>query len=73
MAKTYNKHPDELIERLLERYGKRADEGMERFGHPVLKSNRSNIQWITDAQEELWDAIVYLEALKVKFKNKADI
>jgi hypothetical protein len=43
---------------------KRADDGIKKYGSTMLHSKKSFVAWIDDAQEELWDAIVYLEKLK---------
>ena len=44
--------------------GKRADDGIKKYGSTMFHSKKSFVAWIDDAQEELWDAIVYLEKLK---------
>jgi hypothetical protein len=43
---------------------KRADDGIKKYGSTMLHSKKSFVAWIDDTQEELWDAIVYLEKLK---------
>lgn len=57
--------PDPIIERLVNRFIKRSEEGMVKFGVSIDEQDSKNsTEWITDVQEELWDAIVYLEKLK---------
>lgn len=55
---------DKMIRKIMQRMGKRADDGIKKYGSTMLHSKKSFIAWIDDAQEELWDAIVYLEKLK---------
>ena len=40
--------------------------GMKRFGKTMRGNNKSIIKWITDAQEEARDLILYLEKIKEK-------
>ena len=55
---------DKMIRKIMQRMSKRADDGIKKYGSTMLHSKKSFIAWIDDAQEELWDAIVYLEKLK---------
>ena len=55
---------DKMIKKIMQRMGKRADDGIKKYGSTMLHSRKSFVAWVDDAQEELWDAIVYLEKLK---------
>jgi hypothetical protein len=55
---------DKMIKKIMQRMSKRADDGIKKYGSTMLHSKKSFVAWIDDAQEELWDAIVYLEKLK---------
>ena len=55
---------DKMIKKIMQRMSKRADDGIKKYGSTMLHSRKSFVAWIDDAQEELWDAIVYLEKLK---------
>jgi len=55
---------DKMIQKIMQRMSKRADDGIKKYGSTMLHSKKSFVAWIDDAQEELWDAIVYLEKLK---------
>ena len=55
---------DEMIQRIIDRMAKRADKGIKKYGSTMAHSQKSFHAWVDDAQEELWDAIVYLEKLK---------
>jgi len=39
----------------------RADEGMVRFGKTIDENDKTTVEWIREAQEELLDATIYLE------------
>ena len=55
---------DKMIRKIMQRMSKRADDGIKKYGSTMLHSKKSFVAWIDDTQEELWDAIVYLEKLK---------
>ena len=55
---------DKMIKKIMQRMSKRADDGIKKYGSTMLHSRKSFVAWVDDAQEELWDAIVYLEKLK---------
>ena len=55
---------DKMILKIMKRMAKRSDDGIKKYGSTMLHSRKSFVAWIDDAQEELWDAIVYLEKLK---------
>ena len=55
---------DKMIRQIMKRMGKRADDGIKKYGSTMAHSKKSFVAWIDDTQEELWDAIVYLEKLK---------
>ena len=55
---------DKMIQKIMQRMSKRADDGIKKYGSTMLHSRKSFVAWVDDAQEELWDAIVYLEKLK---------
>ena len=55
---------DKMIRKIMQRMSKRADDGIKKYGSTMLHSKKSFVAWVDDAQEELWDAIVYLEKLK---------
>lgn len=58
------KSQDKINERVAILLEKRFKKGLESYGIPISKANKNATQWITDTQEELLDAVVYLEKLK---------
>ena len=61
---------DPLVQRILERFAKRSDDGIKKYGKTMLQATKSIAQWIDDAQEESWDKIVYLEKIKIELQKK---
>lgn len=60
---------DRLIRGILRRMVRRAEDGVQTYGCTMEQADKPVDQWIIDAQEELWDAIVYLEKLRVDHAN----
>lgn len=52
-----------------ERLEKQTEKGIKKYGATVNPSDYDTIGWIEHAQDELIDAIVYLETLKQKVKK----
>jgi len=61
---------DPLVQVILERFAKRSENGIKKYGKTMLQATKSRIKWINDAQEESWDTIVYLEKLKTELQKK---
>lgn len=61
---------DPTIQAIVTRIVERSNAGMEKYGHS-LRDNKSKtlIEWINDTQEELYDAMAYLEKLKERIKE----
>ena len=60
---------DPLVQVILERFAKRSENGIKKYGKTMLQATKSHIKWINDVQEESWDTIVYLEKLKTELKK----
>jgi len=55
---------DPVVERVVEKFVSRSDVGFAKYG-VTLEDDKSNIfQWINHLQEELMDAVLYLQKLK---------
>jgi hypothetical protein len=44
----------------------RSNEGIIKYGNTMRTADKPIIDWISDTQEELLDAVVYLEKVKEK-------
>ena len=64
------KTKDKLVQGVIDRIDKRSDAGIKKFGCTMLQSKKPTIAWIDDAQEELADAIIYLEKFKYILKEE---
>ena len=55
---------DPVVERVIDKFVSRSDVGFAKYG-VTLENDKSNIfQWINHLQEELMDAVLYLQKLK---------
>jgi hypothetical protein len=64
---------DPLVASIIKRANDRANNGMVTYGDTMKDATKRTTHWIVDIQEELWDAIVYLEKLKDLIKNDPDL
>ena len=61
---------DSIVDNVINKFIKRSNEGMINFGMSIEDNPKEEILWIEDAQEELMDAVLYLEKLKqLKIKS----
>ena len=64
MKKTSYVFRDPVVERVVDKFVSRSDVGYAKYG-VTLDQDKSNIfQWINHLQEELMDAVLYLQKLK---------
>jgi len=61
---------DSVVKSVIEKFTERAKEGKKKYGTDLDRDDLKTIEWINHAQEELMDAILYLEKLKKIFKNE---
>ena len=55
---------DIIIDRVIEKIKKRADVGFKKYGVTLEQDDQPLDKWLTDIQEELMDAINYIEKAK---------
>jgi hypothetical protein len=72
MVRKNIKTKDPLVQKVIERIAKRSDAGIKKFNCTMGDSKKPTIAWINDAQEELGDAIIYLEKLKTVLEEERD-
>lgn len=63
------KEVDSVVYSIVNQFTKRAKVGMEKYGTNLDRTDLSTFDWIQHAQEELMDAILYLEKLKRAFQQ----
>ena len=68
MTKKQIKFRDPVVERVVEKFVSRSDVGYAKYGQTLDKERRSKVkdlaQYVNDVQEELMDAVLYLQAVK---------
>ena len=63
---------DNLVASIIKRANDRANEGIVTYGDTMDDATKPTVDWIKDTQEELWDAIVYLEKVR-QILNEQDL
>ena len=58
---------DSVVVSVIKQFKQRADFGMLKYGTNLDRTDLGTLDWIQHAQEELMDAILYLEKLKQYF------
>ena len=64
------KTKDKLVQGVIDRIAKRSEKGIKKFNCTMLQSKKPTIAWIDEAQQELSDAIIYLEKFKYILKEE---
>ncbi len=59
---------DEIVESVINEFRLRSERGIEKYGTTLQENELSPLEWLKHLQEELMDAVLYLE--KVKQINK---
>jgi len=63
---------DSVVSAIVQKFLDRARVGQEKYGTTLDRTDLSTLQWITHAQEELMDGILYLEKLKQLFAKNTN-
>ncbi len=64
---------DPLVQKVIDRMAARSESGIKKFGNTMDKADKSLHEWILDTQEELADAIIFLEKVKEQLRKKEDL
>ena len=57
---------DQLVLSVLKRFNNRSKVGIEKYGTTLERDDLSLYDWLNHLQEELMDAVNYIEAIKNK-------
>tara|TARA_R110000823_G_scaffold42713_2_gene111683 strand:- start:79 stop:348 length:270 start_codon:yes stop_codon:yes gene_type:complete len=60
---------DPIVNKVINKMVDRSDEGMLKYGHTAEQCKKPTAKWIDEAIEELLDACIYLERLKLSLKT----
>jgi hypothetical protein len=62
--------PDSIVKSINQKIVGRAETGYRKYNNTMDRDDLSIDDWITHAQEELLDMLLYMEKLKVELKKK---
>lgn len=62
---------DSIVQTIIEKFKMRSELGKKKYGQTLDRNDLSVVEWITHAQEEHMDAILYLEKLKQTLVGKS--
>lgn len=60
---------DKIVEAVIEKFKERSETGIKKYGTTLMREDLNLDQWLTHLQEELMDAVNYIEAIKNKIKK----
>jgi hypothetical protein len=55
---------DSIVESVINKYRERSEKGIETYGTTLDRNDLSRLEWLNHLQEELMDAVNYIEKLK---------
>jgi hypothetical protein len=61
---------DKIVLRVLARFNERSQVGVNKYNTTLERTDLDTLQWLTHAQEEAMDFVLYLERLKEEYKSK---
>jgi hypothetical protein len=60
---------DKIVLRVLSRFAERSKLGIMKYNTTLERNDLSALEWLTHAQEEAMDFVLYLERLKDEYKT----
>ena len=60
---------DPIVQRVVQKFQQRSEVGQKKYGTTLEENNLPFLDWVTHMQEELMDAILYLEKMKSVKEN----
>jgi hypothetical protein len=61
---------DKIVLRVLARFNERSQVGINKYNTTLERTDLDTLEWLTHAQEEAMDFVLYLERLKDEFTNR---
>ena len=55
---------DKILEEVIYTMRERSEVGIKKYGTTLMREDLSHLDWLNHLQEELMDAILYIEKLK---------
>ena len=59
---------DPVVKRVVDKFVGRSDVGYEKYGVTLDKDPSEMLEWLNHLQEELMDAVLYLQKAKEKYE-----
>jgi len=64
------KSPDKIVEKVIDKFNTRSAFGISKYNTTLHDNDLPTMDWLVHIQEELMDAILYIEKLKdIKIKG----
>ena len=63
---------DQIVLRVLSRFSERSQIGITKYNTTLERTDLSTLEWLTHAQEEAMDFVLYLERLKDEYKSESN-
>ena len=60
---------DKIVLRVLSRFSERSNVGIRKYNTTLERNDLSTLEWLTHAQEEAMDFVLYLERLKDEYNK----
>jgi len=60
---------DQIVIRVLSRFNERSQVGIAKYKTTLERTDLDTLQWLTHAQEEAMDFVLYLERLKDEYRG----
>lgn len=61
---------DSVVEAVVSKIRQRSAVGIKKYNTTMDRKDLSTIDWITHLQEELMDAVIYVQKIKEELSNK---
>ena len=60
---------DQIVLRVLSKFAERSQVGIKKYNTTLERTDLSTLEWLTHAQEEAMDFVLYLERLKDEYRG----
>ena len=67
-----SKPKDEIIERVVQKFLNRSEVGFKKYGVTLKDDYQPLGKWLTHIQEELMDAILYIQAAREELRDLSE-
>jgi|TARA_R110001606_G_scaffold341633_1_gene489950 hypothetical protein len=67
------KFRDPVVERVVDKFKQRSDVGYEKYGITLEDDPSKVVDWLNHLQEELMDAVLYLQKAKETYEKEKSI